>query len=131
MKIGITIGVWDLLHEGHVNLLKKCKDYCDYLFVGIMTDFWVRVQKGHDRPFHSLEQRIVNVRNTNLVDKIIIIDTLDVEPYLQMADVWIKGPEQKNMRPFYWPNEVYIERTANISTTDLLKKIRKPTEDEC
>lgn len=131
MKTGLTIGVWDLLHEGHINFLKQCKNYCDYLFVGVMSDFWVRIQKGHDRPFHSLEQRIEGIRDTGLSDKIVVIDTLDILQYLQMVDVWIKGTGQKNMRPNIWANEIFIDRTPNISSTDLLNKIRKPTNDEC
>jgi cytidyltransferase-like protein len=130
MKLGFTVGIWDLLHEGHTNLIKKCKDHCDYLFVGIMNDFWVRVQKGHDRPFQSLEERISKLRQVDMVDKIVILDTLDMEPYLQMVDVWIKGKEQKNMRPITWPNEIFLDRTPGVSTTDLIKKIRKPLEGE-
>jgi len=125
MKLGFTVGVWDLLHEGHINLLKRAKDHCDYLFVGIMTDFWVRIQKDHNRPFESLAQRLVNLRNTNLTDKIIILNTLDMTPYLQMVDVWIKGSDQKNMLPIQWDNEVFLSRTPNISTTELIEKRRK------
>jgi cytidyltransferase-like protein len=130
MKTGFTVGVWDLLHEGHTKFLLKAREHCDYLYVGIMTDFWVRVQKGHDRPFHSLEQRIVALRNTKLTDKIVILDTLDMYPYLQMVDVWIKGEDQKNMRPFEWHNEVYVERTPDISTSELIKKYRRLDEWE-
>lgn len=125
IKIGFTVGVWDLFHEGHLNLLKEAKKHCDYLYVGAMTDYWVRVQKSHDRPIESLEQRLVSLKTCNLVDKIVILDTLDMTPYLQMVDVWIKGKEQKNMRPLYWPNEIYIERTPNISTSDLAKKLKE------
>jgi cytidyltransferase-like protein len=46
MKLGFTVGIWDLFHEGHINLLKKCREQCDYLFVGIMNDYWVRVAKN-------------------------------------------------------------------------------------
>jgi cytidyltransferase-like protein len=121
MKLGFTVGVWDIFHEGHINFLKKAKQECDYLYVGIMNDFWVRVQKGHDhRPFESLEQRMVSLKTSGLVDKIVILDTLDMTQYLQMVDVWIKGKEQKNMKPIQWPNEVYIERTPDISTTKLI-----------
>lgn len=130
MIIGFTVGVWDLFHEGHVNFLKEAHRHCDYLCVGIMTDFWVRIQKGHDRPFHSLEQRIVSLRQLGLADKIVVVDTLDVDMYLQMVDVWIKGEDQKNMRPFTWPNEIFINRTPDISTTDLIKKFRQLSDEE-
>lgn len=125
MKIGFTVGVWDLFHEGHINFLKEAKKNCDYLYVGIMTDYWVRVQKGHDRPIESLEQRMVSLKTSGLVDKIVIIDTLDMTTYLQMMDIWFKGNEQKNMRPTQWSNEIYIERTPNISTTELAKKLKE------
>jgi cytidyltransferase-like protein len=128
MIIGFTVGVWDLWHEGHVNILKQAKSHCDYLVVGIMTDYWVRVQKGHDRPFESLIKRISELRKCEYVDKVVELDTMDMTPYLQIADVWIKGEDQKNMRPESWPSEVYIARTPNISSTELGEKIRKPGE---
>jgi glycerol-3-phosphate cytidylyltransferase len=120
IKIGFTVGVWDLWHEGHSNFLKHARQYCDYLHVGIMTDYWVRVQKGHDRPAQSLEKRLVDLRMSKLVDNIVVLDTLDMTPYLQMADIWIKGEDQKNMRPTEFMNTKYLPRTKNISTTQLI-----------
>jgi len=121
-KIGFTVGIWDLFHKGHTNFLEEARKHCDILCVGIMNDYWVRVQKGHERPANSLEQRLVNLRESKLADKIIVLDTLDITQYLQMSDVWIKGNEQKNMLPQMWHNEIYIERTPNISTTMLIKE---------
>lgn len=122
MKIGFTVGVWDLLHEGHRNMIKHAKEQCDYLVVGVMTDYWVRVQKGHDRPRTSLEHRIRSVQNLKIADKIIPIDTLDMSQYLQMSDVWILGENQKNMKPFNWEGEkVLIRETPDISTTKIIK----------
>jgi glycerol-3-phosphate cytidylyltransferase len=121
MKIGFTVGVWDLWHKGHENFLEEAKKHCDYLHVGIMTDFWVRVQKGHERPAESLELRLVKLRNSGLADNIVILDTLDMHEYLQMVDVWIKGEDQKNMRPNNYPNVEYVKRTPNISTTKLIQ----------
>jgi glycerol-3-phosphate cytidylyltransferase len=123
MKIGFTVGVWDLFHEGHINMLTEAKKNCDYLIVGVMTDYWVRVQKGHDRPRQSLETRFLSVLNSNLADKVIILDTLDMTKYLQIADVWILGENQKNMMPFNWPGkQIRIKETENISTTKLISE---------
>lgn len=121
MKIGFTVGVWDLFHEGHKNILKEAKTHCDYLVVGIMNDYWVRVQKGHQRPAQSLENRWLSLKNSGLADRIVILDTLDMTPYLQMSDIWILGENQKNMRPFDWSGEtVRIKETGGVSTTLLL-----------
>jgi cytidyltransferase-like protein len=121
MKIGFTVGVWDLFHDGHKNILKTAKKHCDYLVVGVMTDYWVRVQKGHDRPAQSLETRILNVRNYEVANKVISINTLDMTHYLQIADVWILGQNQRNMKPFDWSGEqIRVPETEGISTTILL-----------
>ena len=122
IRIGFTVGVWDLWHSGHEHILKNARLHCDYLVVGIMTDYWVRVQKGHKRPIESLAKRMVNLRNSGLVDKIVVLNTLDMSPYLQIADVWIKGSDQCNMLPEDYPNCVYIPRFPGISTTEKLKE---------
>lgn len=121
VRIGFTVGTWDVLHKGHINVLKACRKHCTYLIVGIMNDYWCHVQKGHTRPGESLQLRMTKLRNTGLADKIVILDTLDMTPYLQMVDVWLQGDDQKNMRPFDWPALVRLPRTPNISSTDILK----------
>ena len=123
MKIGFTVGVFDLFHEGHYNLLERCIDYCDYLIVGVMNDYWVRVQKGHERPHQSEQTRLLAVQNYFAVDKAILLDTLDMTPYLQIADIWLLGANQRNMRPFDSPiPKVRLPETPGISTTLLLSQ---------
>src|SRR4030042_2589371 len=114
MKIGFTVGCFDLLHKGHIKFLKRCKKYCDYLIVAVTTNYITRVQKGKGRPIQSLFERIDNVMP--YADKVIVVDTLDMTSYLQIADVWLKGEGQNNMKPFDYPNIVFIKRTPDIST---------------
>lgn len=124
MIIGFTVGVFDLLHDGHKNLLAAAARHCDHLVVGVTTDWLTRVQKGHDRPAQSFETRITNVRRhleaTQLSFRVISIDTFDMTPYLQVADVWIRGENQRNMRPFEHPAIVFVPETPGVSTTQLL-----------
>lgn len=121
MRIGFTVGVFDLLHHGHNNLLTTAQEHCDLLLVGVMNDYWVRVQKGHDRPAQSEQTRLLAVRNHSGVWKAILLDTLDMSPYLQVADVWLLGENQRNMRPFDPPiPQVRIPETPGVSTTLLL-----------
>jgi len=121
VEIGFTVGVWDLFHEGHRIFLERAKGLCDYLIVGVMTDYWVMVQKGTGRPIDSIVKRIEAI--TSLVDKVIVIDTMDMTPYLQIADIWIKGEDQNKMRPEVWSNEVRLPRTLGVSTTHLINNL--------
>lgn len=123
MKIGFTVGVFDLFHDGHQKLLERCAEHCDFLLVGVMNDYWVRVQKGHDRPHDSEQTRLLRIRNHPLVSKGVLLDTLNMTPYLQVADVWLLGENQRNMRPFDFPIEqIRIPETPGISTTLLLQR---------
>jgi hypothetical protein len=65
------------------------------------------------------------VRSCPLVWKAILLDTLDMTPYLQVADVWLLGENQRNMRPFDYPiPQIRIAETPGISTTLLLEQRR-------
>ena len=121
--LGFTVGVFDLFHQGHCNLLERCKEHCDLLLVGVMNDYWVRVQKGHDRPHESEQTRLLRIRNNPLVWKGILIDTLDMTPYLQVADLWLLGQNQRNMRPLDCSiRQIRIPETPGVSTTLLLQQ---------
>ena len=124
MRIGFTVGVFDLFHDGHKNLLSEALTHCDHLIVGVTTDWIARVQKSHDRPSQSYETRALTVRqHLGERGRVISIDTLDMHQYLQVADVWLLGENQRNMRPFDWPGEqVRIPETPGVSTTLLLKE---------
>ena len=128
--VGITFGVFDLFHEGHKNLLYACQRNCHFLYVGLYTDYWVRIQKGHNRPYESYELREQKLREylefMGRDDyKIIQMDTLDVTEHLKFADVFFLGEEQKNMR---WSGAPYIVRvpyTDGISTSIIAKRRKR------
>jgi glycerol-3-phosphate cytidylyltransferase len=124
--IGFTVGVWDLLHSAHINFLERAKKHCDYLIVGIMTDYWVRVQKGQDRTKWPLSVRYEKLMETGLCDKIVILDTLDMTEYLKIADIWIKSEGQNKMRPEIYNKTVILPRTPGISTTQIIKERETP-----
>lgn len=66
-KIGYTTGVFDMFHIGHLNILKRSKEQCDYLIVGVSTDEVVRSYKNKT-PIIPFEERITIVRELKCVD---------------------------------------------------------------
>jgi len=72
VNIGITNGCFDLLHEGHLKLLKESKKKCDYLIVALNSDNSIKLIKGNERPIDNQFLRIQNLSNINEVDAIIV-----------------------------------------------------------
>ena len=69
-KIGYTTGVFDMFHIGHLNILKKAKEHCDYLIVGVSTDELVMEYKNKC-PIIPYEERKMIVESIKCVDKVI------------------------------------------------------------
>lgn len=75
-KVGYTTGVFDMFHIGHLNVLKRSKELCDYLIVGVSTDELVRSYK-HKTPVIPFEQRIEIVSAIKFVDMVVPQESMD------------------------------------------------------
>lgn len=75
-KLGYTTGVFDLFHIGHLNILKKAKEECEYLIVGVSTD---EVVQGYKKktPIIPFEERIAIVEALKCVDKVVPQTSMD------------------------------------------------------
>lgn len=128
-KIGYTTGVFDLFHIGHLNVLKRAKQHCDFLIVGVSTDELVQEYKGKT-PIIPYLDRIEIVKAINYVDKVV------PQHNRNKMEAWEKfkfntmfvGDDWKNTHMFQELNEqfekigveiVYFEYTKNISSTRL------------
>ena len=123
MKKVITYGTYDLLHQGHINLLKRAKALGDYLIVGVTNDNFDR-ERGKLNVRNNVLERVEAVKATGLADKIIIEDYVgqkidDIQKY--DVDIFAIGSDW--VGKFDYLNEfcqvVYLPRTEGISSTML------------
>lgn len=123
MKRVITYGTYDLLHQGHINLLKRAKALGDYLIVGVTNDNFDR-DRGKLNVRNNVLERVEAVKATGLADQIIIEDYVgqkidDIQKY--DVDVFAIGSDWEGK--FDYLNEfcevVYLPRTEGISSTML------------
>ena len=99
MKIGITFSTFDLLHAGHVLMLKEAKESCDYLIAGLQTDPTIDRPGTKNKPVQSIIERQIQLEGCKYVDEIIVYQTeRDVEDILKTKtiDTRILGVEYKD-----------------------------------
>ena len=134
-NLGFTAGVFDLFHIGHLNLLKKCKEQCEYLIVGVMTDEFTEHQKG-SKPYIPLKERMEIVEAIRYVDEVVPVDYHNTyKPHawkLYHFDVCFSGDdhkleagflqEQKLLRE-YGSEMIFLPYTKSTSSTKIKEKI--------
>ena len=98
MKVGFTCSAFDLLHAGHVQMLRDAKDQCDYLICGLQVDPTIdRPEKN--QPIQSIVERYTQLKAVSYVDEIIPYSTEgDLEDILAMyhLNVRILGEEYRD-----------------------------------
>ena len=123
MKKVITYGTYDLLHQGHINLLHRAKELGDFLIVGVTNDNFDR-ERGKLNVRNNVLERVESVKATGLADKVIIEDYIgqkidDIQKY--GVDIFAIGSDWEGK--FDYLNEfcqvVYLPRTEGISSTML------------
>jgi glycerol-3-phosphate cytidylyltransferase len=123
MKRVITYGTFDLLHYGHINLLKRAKELGDYLIVGLSTDKFNSIEKGK-KTYFSYEERKQLLESIRYVDLVIPEcnweqKITDISEY--RADVFVIGNDWQGK--FDYLNDlcevIYLPRTPEISTTKI------------
>ena len=129
MKRVITYGTFDLLHYGHINLLKRAKALGDYLVVALSTDEfnWNEKQKKCYFPYEKRKQRLEGIGYVDLVipEENWEQKKTDVKEY--RIDTFVMGDDWKGKFDFLKDvcEVVYLERTPEISTTQIKKDLEK------
>lgn len=123
MKKVITYGTFDLLHYGHIRLLKRARALGDYLIVGLSTDEFNEFQK-HKEAYNTYPERKYILEAIRYVDEVIPEKDWDqkikdVQKY--DIDTFVMGDDWKGKFDFLKPygDVVYLPRTPGISTTKI------------
>ena len=83
---GFTCGAFDLLHAGHIKMLKEIKSQCDYLIVGLQTDPSIDRPQKH-KPIETIEERLIRLKSCKYVDKIVVYDT-ELDLYNLLKEIY-------------------------------------------
>lgn len=127
MKKVLTVGVYDMLHIGHILLFKRAKELGDYLIVAVQADEVILKYKPEAKMVYTTEERMFMVSALKYVDEVIVYSDVDKDIQNVDFDVFAKGPDQVHagfQRAVDWCEKngkevVVIPRTEGISSTML------------
>ena len=129
MKRVITYGTYDLLHYGHINLLRRAKELGDYLIVALSTDAFNWEQK-RKKCYFNYEQRKRLLESVRYVDLVIPEENWeqkvsDVKEF--RVDTFVMGSDWEGKFDFLKPycDVVYLPRTPEISSTQIKQDLHK------
>ena len=132
-KIGFTCITFDLLHAGHIAMLREAKSQCDYLICGLQTDPTIDRPKEKNPPVQSLVERYTQLAGVTYVDEIIPYQTeQDLMDILSMypIDIRIQGEEYRDKyltgREICRKRDIelyYNKREHRFSTSDLRLRV--------
>lgn len=131
-KIGYTTGVFDMFHIGHLNILRRAKEQCEYLIVGVSTDEVVESYKHH-KPVIPYLDRAAIVEAIKYVDRVVPQETMDKFDAWQSLkfNVMFHGSEWKGTELYnnyerrfsdVGVEIVYLPHTDGISSTMLRER---------
>jgi D-beta-D-heptose 7-phosphate kinase/D-beta-D-heptose 1-phosphate adenosyltransferase len=129
MNIVWVNGCFDLLHKGHLELLKFAKSKGDLLYVGIDSDARIRNRKGINRPIQNENTRFEILNSLEYVDKVMVYDTdyqlecliQDFEPKLMvLGSDYVNKPILGSQ---FCEKITFFDRLEDYSTTSTIEKI--------
>lgn len=126
--VGFTCGQFDLTHAGHYIMFEECKEYCNYLVVGLQTDASIDRPEKH-KPIQTIEERMIQVGACKWVDDVIVYTTEEqlIELIkLVKPDIRFLGEDHRN-KPFTGDNLptkiIFNTRDHDYSSSNLRKRI--------
>ena len=126
MKIWVN-GCFDILHRGHFELFNYAKSLGNVLVVGVDSDEKITQDKGPDRPYNKLKDRVYALESLKAIDKVMVFDNKEHLEWLveiTKPDILVVGSDWKGKEIVggqYAKEIVYFDRIGDYSTTDILK----------
>ena len=135
-RIGFTNGCFDLIHQGHIDYLKKAREKCDFLIVGLNSDDSVKSLKGSSRPIVNQFERSCILSSFEFIDRILIFNEQTPINLIKKItpDIIFKGDDYKinevvgNKEIKKWNGKVIlIKCTKNKSSSKIIERIKNGT----
>lgn len=135
MVIGYTTGVYDMFHIGHLNILRRAKEQCDYLIVGVSTDELVQHDKNK-KPIIPYNDRCAIVESIRFVDKVVPqtsknkMEAWEKYKFSKMfvGSDWKGTPQWDSFEKQFAPigvEIIYLDHTDGISSTILRERLNQ------
>jgi glycerol-3-phosphate cytidylyltransferase len=131
-KIGFTASTFDLLHSGHVIMLKEAKDACDWLIAAVQVDP-THDRPAKNRPIQSIVERVIQVQAVRYVDEVIVYSTeKDLEDLLLMLPIDVRILGEEYMHSEFTGKKICAEKKIDLvfnkrehsfSTSELRKRV--------
>lgn len=126
-----TVGVYDLIHKGHVELFRRAKGLGDYLIVAVQDSDYILKYKPDSKVVNTTDDRMLMVKSIRYVDETVVYYDVDTIVKKVDFDVFVTGPDQIHsgfQKAIRWCEEngrehIVLGRTAGISSSELKTKI--------
>jgi len=126
-----TVGVFDLLHKGHVELFRRAKDLGDYLIVAVQDSDFILKYKPEANMVNSTDDRVYMVNAIRYVDEAIVYTDVDDIVRKTDFDIFVTGPDQVHsgfQNAIQWCKEhgrehIVLSRTDGVSSSEIKASI--------
>lgn len=132
-RYGITFGAFDLCHTGHIIMFEECRQYCDYLIVGLHVDPSIE-RPSKNKPVQSVYERYIQLRSISDIDEIIpYCYEYEIEQMMTTLPISVRflGEDYKGKtftgQQYCIDNSIeviYNSRKHNFSTTELRERVK-------
>lgn len=135
MIVGITFSTFDLLHAGHIGMLRDAKTYCDYLIVGLQSDPTIDRPSTKNKPIQTMVERYAQLNALKFVDEIVPYQTEeDVIDILELFTINIRFLGEEYRDKDFTGKDIcrkrdielhFNQRNHRFSSSDLRKRVRE------